>query len=81
MSQIHLDSKTTNEDPALRRDLGKLENAINFGQKIMNLESRTSDPTGLGDTSGKIQIWYRRDVQQIRFNDNGTTYKIQASVA
>lgn len=81
MAKIHLDSKTSNEDEVLRRDFNKIENAINLSQQIMNLDSRTADPSGLGNTSGKIQIWYRSDLQQIRFNDNGTTYKIQASAA
>lgn len=81
MAKIHLDSKTSNEDQALRRDFFKLEQAINLSQDILNLESRSEDPTALGNTDGKIQIWYRSDLQQIRFNDNGTTYKLQASVA
>jgi hypothetical protein len=80
VSFINLESKTQNENDILRRDLNKIEQAINIQQQIIDLASRTSDPSP-GDTSGKIQIWYRRDLQQIRFNDNGTTYKLQASLA
>lgn len=80
MALIHLDSKTVSDNDILRRDMTRIEQQINLQQQILDLQSRTSDPN-LGDTSGKIQIWYRRDLQQIRFNDNGTTYKIQASVA
>lgn len=81
MTKINIESKISNTDDTLRRDLGKLENAINLAQEIINLDSRTSDPSGLGNTTGKIQIWYRRDLQQVRFNDNGTVYKLQAVVA
>ncbi len=81
MTKIHLDSKTTNDNSVLRRDLNKIETAINLSQEILNLDSRTADPTGLGNTTGKIQIWYRSDLQQLRFNYNGTIYKIQASAA
>lgn len=80
MALINLESKVSNPDDQLRRDLNKIENQINLQQSVMDLASRTSDPS-LGNTTGKIQIWYRRDLQQIRFNDNGTVYKIQASVA
>ncbi len=80
MALIHLESKTTNPDDLLRRDLTRIEQQINTQQQLLDLQSRTSDPNP-GDTTGKIQIWYRRDVQQIRFNDNGTVYKIQATAA
>lgn len=76
MTLINLESKTVNPDDLLRRDLTKIEQTINNQQLLIDLQSRTSDPNP-GDTTGKIQIWYRRDVQQIRFNDNGTIYKLQ----
>lgn len=80
MALIRLDSKTTSDNDMLRRDMNRIEQAINLAQSIIDLESRTADPT-LGNTTGKIQIWYRRDLQEIRFNDNGTTYKIAAVAA
>lgn len=76
MALITLDSKIINEDDLLRRDMSKIEQQINIQQKIINLQSRTSDPNP-GDTTGLIQMWYRRDLIQIRFNDNGTIYKLQ----
>lgn len=80
MALIHLDTRTSGETPEIRKDMQRIQDAINLQQSILDLESRTADPT-LGDTTGKIQVWYRRDLQQIRFNDNGTTYKIQAVAA
>lgn len=80
MALIVLDSKISSTDEALRRDFTKIEQTINLQQSVLDLESRTADPVP-GNTTGKIQIWYRRDLQQIRFNDNGTVYKIQAVVA
>lgn len=80
MAFINLESKIRNEDDILRRDLNKIEQTINIQQQIIDLESRTTDPNP-GDTTGKIQIWYRRDLKELRFNDNGTTYKIAAVVA
>lgn len=67
-------------DVSVKDNLIKLQDSINSLQSIFELDSRSSDPT-LEDSSGKIQIWYRSDVQQIRFNDNGTIYKIQAAAA
>ena len=78
MALIQLESKTLSQDENVRRDMHRVESAINGLQAVMELESRTIDPSGLGNTTGKIQIWYRRDLQQIRFNDNGTMYKLQA---
>ena len=80
MALIHLESKTVNADDLLRRDLTKIEQQINIQQQLLDLQSRTSDPNP-GDTSGKIQIWYRRDLLQIRWNDNGTIYKLQGVAA
>lgn len=80
MTFIKLESTKTNLDDTLRRDLSKIEQQINIQQQLLDLLSRTSDPNP-GDTTGKIQIWYRRDLQQIRFNDNGTVYKLQAVLA
>lgn len=80
MSLIKLESANTNPDDLLRRDLKKIEQQINIQQQLIDLLSRTSDPNP-GDTTGKIQIWYRRDLLQIRFNDNGTVYKLQAVAA
>lgn len=80
MALINLDSKTQNDNDILRRDMTRIEQQINIQQQIIDLQSRTSDPN-LGDTTGKIQIWYRRDLKEIRFNDNGTTYKIAAVAA
>lgn len=80
MTLISLASKNNNPDQILRHDMSKIEQTINGQQLMIDLKSRTSDPNP-GDTSGKIQIWYRSDLQQIRFNDNGTVYKLQAVVA
>jgi hypothetical protein len=80
MAFIALDSTTNSPDDMLRRDMTRIQQQINLQQQVMDLESRTADPT-LGNTTGKIQIWYRRDLKEIRFNDNGTTYKIQAVAA
>ena len=80
MALIHLETKTTSDDPQLRKDMQRIQDAINIQQSILDLESRTADPNP-GDTTGKIQIWYRRDLKEIRFNDNGTTYKIAAVAA
>lgn len=80
MALIHLDSTTASSDDMLRRDMTRIQQQINLQQQVMDLASRTTDPS-LGDTTGKIQIWYRRDLKEIRFNDNGTTYKIAAVAA
>lgn len=80
MPLIHLSSKTLAESDNMRRDFFKIETAINSAQQILDLQSRSSDPNP-DDTSGKIQIWYRSDLKEIRFNDNGTVYKIAATPA
>jgi len=80
MPLVNLETTTAAKEDVTRRDMLKVQNAINSQQSIMDLESRTSDPSLTG-TTGKIQVWYRRDLKELRFNDNGTTYKIAATAA
>lgn len=80
MAKIHIQSKTSNPDDILRRDLLHVEQEINGQQSILELDSRTADPSVTSGT-GKIKIWYRSDLNEIRFNENGTVYKIAATAA
>lgn len=76
-------STTSQQDadlsPALRRDIGQLRDGINNLQRVLDMERRSDDPASPG-SGGNIKLWYRSDLQQLRFWDNGTKYKIQAAI-
>lgn len=79
--KVQLTSKNSVQDPRLRDDIITIQDTINRQQEVLDLDSRTSDPTGFETTTGKIRMWFRRDLQELRYVDNGTTYKIAAVAA
>lgn len=55
----------------LRDDIKNLREAVNGIQSIMELEGRTSDPTGFETTTTKVWIWYRTDTNELKAYVNG----------
>lgn len=81
MPKINLQSSKKLEDPILRHDLKTIEDQINLMQERPEIDSRSDDPSGIPTSSGKLVMWYRSDLQELRFVHNGTTYKIAATPA
>lgn len=76
MAQIATDYSQNGEDKKLRTDIKTLRDAHNLSEKILELESRTSDPSGLPTTSAKAYFWFRSDTDQLKVYNNGVTKSI-----
>lgn len=59
-------------DEALRSDIRNLRNAINAKINLLELDARTSDPTGLPTTTSKVYLWYRTDTNKLSAYVNGS---------
>lgn len=73
MAQISTDYSQGGEDKKLSQDIRTLRDAHNLSEKILELESRTSDPTGLPTTSAKAYFWFRSDTNELKVYNNGAT--------
>ena len=76
MAQIATTYDNGGEDKELAKDIQVLKNAHNLSEKILELEYRTSDPTGLATTNGKVYLWYRGDTNQLSAYVNGSTKRV-----
>lgn len=79
MPKIQLGSIVKLSDPILRHDLETIQDQINLQQARPEIDSRSDDPSNLPTSSGKLVMWYRSDLQELRFIHNGTKYKISAT--
>ena len=68
------------EDRNLRQDLKNLRDAHNQSEVLLELESKTADPS-VTASSDKVYVWYRSDLNEIRANNNGTVYKVALTAA
>lgn len=79
MAQIATTYDKGGEDKELAKDIQVLKNAHNLSEKILELEYRTSDPTGLSTITGKVYLWYRGDTNQLSAYVNGSTKRVTLS--
>lgn len=79
MAQIATYYDKQGDDRELAKDIQNLKNAHNLSEKILELEYRTSDPTGLSTTTGKVFLWYRGDTNQLSAYVNGSTKRVTLS--
>ena len=79
MGKITTKYQIIGDDDVLKQDILALKNAHNRSEEILQLDTRTDDPSGLPTTTDKVYIWFRSNTspQQVRFLYNGTTYKLE----
>ena len=77
--KIQTSYQNSRDEEALSQDIIRLRDAHNLGEQILEIDDRTSDPSGLPTTSSKWFIWMRSDTspKELRLLLNGIKYKVE----
>lgn len=61
------------DERSLLNDIKTIRDALNGIQSIMELDGRTSDPSGFPTTTAKVYLWFRTDTNELKAYVNGAT--------